>query len=363
MSDSTTNASTGAEPPAAAPNPAQALAPAPAPAVDPYATTNPAPKSFIATWLFALFLGVFGVDRFYLGKIGTALAKLFTLGGLGVWALVDLILVLAGAQRDKLGRPLEDYAKYRTMAWIVTAAILVLSLVINVVNAANSAVDTADAPRPAAGASADDDGEPEADAAPAAEPAKPAVQELAVVETAFGKDIESDMWWYAVVLDNPNPDHVFPSAGITIEAVDANGVILDSGNDYTTILQGRTVIVGDFFSVGSGSIAKLEVRGPTSAAASSSPAAETGSFTVSDIATAQEYGWMDVTGKVTSTFSEDQELVTVAVIARDAAGTIVGGDYTFIDRLPAGGTAQFESSLWNVENLPEGATFEAFASL
>ena len=87
-----------------------------------------------------------------------------------------------------------------------------LSLVINVVNAANSAADTADAPKPAAGASADDDGEPEADAAPAAEPAKPAVQELAVVETAFGKDIESDMWWYAVVLENPNPDHVFPSA-------------------------------------------------------------------------------------------------------------------------------------------------------
>ncbi|MEV1131844.1 NINE protein [Agromyces sp. NPDC049794] len=347
--------------------PGSALADAPtaasAPTTSPYATTNSAPKSFIATWLFALFLGVFGVDRFYLGKIGTALGKLFTLGGLGVWALVDLILVLAGAQRDKLGRPLEGYAKYRTMAWIVTAAVLVLSLVINGVNAANRAADTADAPKPAAGASADDGNEPEADAAPAAEPAKPAVQELAVVETAFGKDIESDMWWYAVVLDNPNPDHVFPSAGITIEAVDTNGVILDSGSDYSTILQGRTVIVGDFFSVGAGSIAKLEVRGPTSAAASSSPAAETGSFTVSDIATTQEYGWMDVTGKVTSTFSEDQELVTVAVIARDAAGTIVGGDFTFIDRLPAGGTAQFESSLWNVENLPEGGTFEAFASL
>ncbi len=166
-----------------------------------------------------------------------------------------------------------------------------------------------------------------------------------------------------MVLENPNADYVFPSAGITVEAVDANGVILDSGIDYTTILQGRTVVVGDFFGIGSGTIAKLDVRGPTSAAATSSPAAETGSFSVSELATAAEYGWMDVTGKVTSTFSEDQDLVTVSVIARDAAGKIVGGDFTFIDRLPAGGTAQFESSLWNVENLPGDVRFEAFASL
>ena len=68
-------------------------------------------------------------------------------------------------------------------------------------------------------------------------------------------------------------------------------------------------------------------------------------------------------GKVTSAFSEDQELVKVSVIARDAAGTIVGSDFTFIDRLPAGGTAQFESSLWNIENLPGDVRFEAFASL
>lgn len=324
------------------------------------------PKSFIATWLFALLLGVFGVDRFYLGKVGTGLAKLFTLGGLGVWALIDLILVLVGAQRDKLARPLDGYEKHRTMAWIVTGVVLVLSLILNVVNAANLAGEAA-APGAGASAAADDESndadEPEADGAAAPEPAAPTVQELAVVETAFGKDIESDTWWYAVVLENPNADHVFPMAGITVEAIDANGVILDSGDDYTTVLQGRTVVVGDFFSVGSGMIAKLDVRGPTSAAATSSPAAETGSFSVSELSSTEEYGWKSVTGKVTSTFVEDQELVTVAVIARDSAGRIVGADFTFIDRLPAGGTAQFESTLWNIESLPGDVTFEAFASL
>lgn len=67
------------------------------------------PKSFVATWLFAMLLGVLGVDRFYLGKIGTGIAKLLTFGGLGIWALVDLVITLVGKQRDRLGRPLEGY--------------------------------------------------------------------------------------------------------------------------------------------------------------------------------------------------------------------------------------------------------------
>lgn len=335
------------------------------PAADATAGATP-PKSFLATWLFALFLGVFGVDRFYLGKIGTAIAKLLTLGGLGVWVLVDLIIVLAGAQRDKLGRPLEGYAKHRTVAWIVTAVVLVLSLVVNVVSvAAGLAVQAASSSTSAvaSGTEAVEEADDMAAVAPAAEPDAQGVQELVVVEAAFGKDIESDMWWYAVVVDNPNPDHVFPSSGITIEALDAEGVILDSSSDYTTILQGRHVLVGDFFSVGSGTIAQLEVRGPTAAEATSSPAAETGTFTVTDLARADEFGYASITGKVTSDFSEDQELVSVTIIARDGSGAIIGADYTFIDRVPAGGAAQFESSFWKADTLPGDVTFEAFAAL
>ena len=78
-------------------------------------------RSFIATWMFSWLLGFLGVDRFYLGKVGTGIVKLLTLGGLGIWWLIDLILTLAGVQRDKEGRLLPDFEQHKMIAWIITA--------------------------------------------------------------------------------------------------------------------------------------------------------------------------------------------------------------------------------------------------
>jgi TM2 domain-containing membrane protein YozV len=69
-------------------------------------TTNTAGKSYILTGVFAIMLGFFGVDRFYLGKTGTGVAKLLTFGGCGVWWLVDIIILLAGNTTDKNGASL-----------------------------------------------------------------------------------------------------------------------------------------------------------------------------------------------------------------------------------------------------------------
>lgn len=91
-------------------------------------------KSFVTTWLLAWFLGVFGIDRFYLGKTGTGVLKLLTLGGCGIWALIDLILVLAGATRDSNGYPLAGYEEHKRTAWIITAALWALGILTNVLN-------------------------------------------------------------------------------------------------------------------------------------------------------------------------------------------------------------------------------------
>ena len=86
----------------------------------------PPQKSFIATWLFAWLLGYLAIDRFYLGKIGTGILKLITVGGFGLWYLIDLILVLAGGQHDKQGRDLAGYQQSKAIAWIVTLVVFVL---------------------------------------------------------------------------------------------------------------------------------------------------------------------------------------------------------------------------------------------
>jgi hypothetical protein len=51
-------------------------------------------------------LGVFGIDRFYLGYTGIGLAKLVTIGGLGIWALIDCVLIAVRVVPDSDGLPL-----------------------------------------------------------------------------------------------------------------------------------------------------------------------------------------------------------------------------------------------------------------
>jgi hypothetical protein len=71
---------------------------------------NPvSPKSRLAAALLCFFLGVLGVHRFYVGKIGTGLLQLFTGGGLGIWYLVDFVLVVIGRFRDAEGRLLINW--------------------------------------------------------------------------------------------------------------------------------------------------------------------------------------------------------------------------------------------------------------
>ena len=64
-------------------------------------------KSQLVALLLVIFVGTFGIHRFYLGYIGIGIIQLLTLGGLGIWALIDLIRIITGDLTPKDG----DYDK------------------------------------------------------------------------------------------------------------------------------------------------------------------------------------------------------------------------------------------------------------
>lgn len=66
-------------------------------------------KRILPAFLLCFLLGIFGAHRFYVGKTGTAILQIVTLGGLGIWALVDLIMIIVGAFTDGEGNKITQW--------------------------------------------------------------------------------------------------------------------------------------------------------------------------------------------------------------------------------------------------------------
>ncbi|MFC1842852.1 TM2 domain-containing protein [Candidatus Dependentiae bacterium] len=65
-----------------------------------------APQKKLTAALLCFFFGAFGAYRFYVGKYGTAILQLLTLGGLGIWATIDFIIILCGDFTNAQGQKL-----------------------------------------------------------------------------------------------------------------------------------------------------------------------------------------------------------------------------------------------------------------
>jgi hypothetical protein len=223
-------------------------------------------KSFLVTWLLSLLVGVLGVDRFYLGKVGTGLLKLFTFGGMGIWALVDLILVLTNKQRDKQGLPLEGYDKHRKVALIVTGVVILLGVIFNPTRGASARV-----PAPPAGAPAVE--APAAPGVPAHTAGTPnSAQTPTITQKAVGLTLPD---YKGKTLDVAVDE--LTEAGVLYEANDAvNGKVVILPKNWTidsyTPAAGAAVRTGDkvTFQVHK----PQKVSTPAAAPASSTPAAD-----------------------------------------------------------------------------------------
>ena len=94
----------------------------------------PRQRHFLALFFLSFTWGTFGVDRFYMGLVGTGILKLITFGGFGVWTLIDLFVIMTGTFKDKQGRltlQAEEYKKFavKTVVWF--AVILGTIVLIN----------------------------------------------------------------------------------------------------------------------------------------------------------------------------------------------------------------------------------------
>lgn len=71
-----------------------------------YAAANSGKSQIVATLLCWL-VGIIGIHRFYLGYTWQGIVQILTLGGLGIWTLIDLIRIITGSLKPKGG----EYAK------------------------------------------------------------------------------------------------------------------------------------------------------------------------------------------------------------------------------------------------------------
>ena len=78
-------------------------------------TSDVSPKSRLVALLLCFFLGTLGIHRFYVGKIGTGILMIITLGLFGIWTFIDLIIIIVGAFKDKQG--------LRVFRWVEPGAI------------------------------------------------------------------------------------------------------------------------------------------------------------------------------------------------------------------------------------------------
>jgi len=75
-----------------------------------YVPEGVSPRSRLIALILCILVGFLGIHRFYVGKWGTGVLMLLTGGLLGIWVIIDIILIAVGAFRDKENRPVLNWS-------------------------------------------------------------------------------------------------------------------------------------------------------------------------------------------------------------------------------------------------------------
>ncbi len=87
--------------------------------------------NYLLAVAFSYFFGSLGVDRFYLGYTGTGVLKLLTFGGLGIWHIIDVLLIAFGKKKAKgSSAPLEGYGRHAKAIRMVAIVLVIVNTVV-----------------------------------------------------------------------------------------------------------------------------------------------------------------------------------------------------------------------------------------
>ena len=92
-------------------------------------------KDWATTFLLSSFMGLLGLHRFYTGYIGIGIAQALTLGGFGLWSLIDWISICTNHYRDFENKRLKDYVKSLGLGtmYAIFAFIFMMLLIMTVI--------------------------------------------------------------------------------------------------------------------------------------------------------------------------------------------------------------------------------------
>lgn len=198
-------------------------------------------------------------------------------------------------------------------------------------------------------------------AAPAAslEPAADQPLPVEVVETGFALE-GSDLHWVALVR-NPNPSRwVATYMAAQVSALDGDGGLVDSDDDNVTILPGQVTAIVGTISDAKG-VKTIEVQLANAESDWQELDGAAGDLIFDQVKVKPGDYSTSVNGRATSSFIEQQESVEVYSVYRKG-GKLIGGDYTYLDFVPAGGSAVFKI-LSDFDKLPKGVNVEIYYQL
>lgn len=196
--------------------------------------------------------------------------------------------------------------------------------------------------------------------------------EIALVDYGFSTyhgefDDGASLTW-AVVLENPNASWLATRVNLNVSFLDDAGSIVTTASDTVALIlpgeQSATVGSDSYFSNPDlGTITSMEVQ--LGSADWEEPDGPVGEFTITDIATRTgEFGQVTTTARVNSTFADEITNPKAVVVYYDADGAVLGGDFTFVDFVPAGGTIPVEISGFDaVPGLSSSDIFITFSFL